>query len=283
MRAISFNILAQRWEKRGDVPFANRVGAIARIIAKCDLALLQECFAEEAKRLRQHLGSGWDYYNNGPNTIMWRRRALTSMPNSGSSVQLTGPDDRRLVRMRFIEGFYGGSSHLSLPASLPSNINASSLRAAQSRQIAVVTSGNTPVVYGMDTNSKAPRSMPSTPRNILRKAGFGLPVLTGKGVDEVFYRNMEAAQFSVLNPGTASDHNAILFSVDVSKYNPFLFTKGADGALVYRLQRVLKVVQDGMFGNDTGEALAKWQKANGLDDDKVVGPKTIAVLAKKNW
>ena len=62
--------------------------------------------------------------------------------------------------------------------------------------------------------------------------------------------------------------------------------KGAKGAEVKKMQNLLikkgynlpKFGADGQFGNETFEAVKKFQKANGLSVDGIVGPKTWAAL-----
>jgi len=55
--------------------------------------------------------------------------------------------------------------------------------------------------------------------------------------------------------------------------------RGSQGPEVARLQRELKLTPaDGIFGSGTEAALKKWQAANGLKPDGVVGPSTLAKL-----
>jgi peptidoglycan hydrolase-like protein with peptidoglycan-binding domain len=53
---------------------------------------------------------------------------------------------------------------------------------------------------------------------------------------------------------------------------------GDRGAAVKRLQRLLHITDDGIFGSGTWLAVKKYQRKHGLADDGVVGPKTWAKL-----
>ena len=71
---------------------------------------------------------------------------------------------------------------------------------------------------------------------------------------------------------------------DVNDYHPTL-RKGAKGEQVELLQELLAVKGyilkvDGDFGTKTEEAVKNFQKANGLTDDGIVGPKTWEKLLK---
>ena len=57
-----------------------------------------------------------------------------------------------------------------------------------------------------------------------------------------------------------------------------LLTKGSRGELVKRLQAALNLVQDGIFGSITEEAVKAFQKTHGLVPDGIVGEKTWAVI-----
>jgi hypothetical protein len=54
---------------------------------------------------------------------------------------------------------------------------------------------------------------------------------------------------------------------------------GSTGSEVKKLQQFLNIEDDGDFGQNTETAVKVWQKAHGLLDDGVVGPKTWAVMA----
>ncbi len=64
-------------------------------------------------------------------------------------------------------------------------------------------------------------------------------------------------------------------------------TPGSSGVQVKRLQRALAALGyrvgkvDGSYGPATKNALARFQKANGLSADGVLGPKTLRVLKAK--
>ena len=55
--------------------------------------------------------------------------------------------------------------------------------------------------------------------------------------------------------------------------------KGSKGAAVKKLQELLGITADGMFGNNTETAVKEFQRANGLAVDGIVGAKTWAALS----
>lgn len=57
-----------------------------------------------------------------------------------------------------------------------------------------------------------------------------------------------------------------------------VLSKGSRGDAVKKLQACLHLVQDGIFGDITLEAVIAFQKANGLKPDGIVGEKTWAKL-----
>lgn len=57
---------------------------------------------------------------------------------------------------------------------------------------------------------------------------------------------------------------------------------GSKGDDVRKLQRLLKINVDGIFGPVTAEAVREFQKIKGLEVDGVVGPKTWAALGVEN-
>ena len=57
-----------------------------------------------------------------------------------------------------------------------------------------------------------------------------------------------------------------------------VLSKGSRGELVRRLQAALNLVQDGIFGAITEEAVKAFQKAHGLVPDGIVGEKTWAII-----
>jgi Putative peptidoglycan binding domain len=59
-------------------------------------------------------------------------------------------------------------------------------------------------------------------------------------------------------------------------YELVLLQNGAKGDLVKKLQAKLGLEADGVFGDDTEEAVEAYQEQNGLDDDGVAGPVTLA-------
>jgi len=58
------------------------------------------------------------------------------------------------------------------------------------------------------------------------------------------------------------------------------FKKGAKGPKVKRVQTALKLKADGEFGPGTEKAVIAFQKANGLEANGTVGPKTWAAIVK---
>lgn len=58
------------------------------------------------------------------------------------------------------------------------------------------------------------------------------------------------------------------------------FKKGAKGSKVKRVQTVLKLEADGIFGDVTERAVIAFQKANKLEANGTVGPKTWAIIVK---
>jgi putative chitinase len=57
-----------------------------------------------------------------------------------------------------------------------------------------------------------------------------------------------------------------------------IIKKGSNGEAVKQIQRKLGLKDDGDFGQNTHNAVAAWQKANGLLDDGIVGAKTWALM-----
>lgn len=57
-----------------------------------------------------------------------------------------------------------------------------------------------------------------------------------------------------------------------------ILKNGSFGEKVKELQRFLGIKADGSFGNATETAVKSWQKANGLLDDGIVGPKTLNLM-----
>ena len=57
-----------------------------------------------------------------------------------------------------------------------------------------------------------------------------------------------------------------------------LYKKGSKGEMVKRIQRALHVMDDGIFGQLTEEAVKDLQRANGLKVDGIVGIATLTLL-----
>lgn len=60
-----------------------------------------------------------------------------------------------------------------------------------------------------------------------------------------------------------------------------MLRKGSQGPDVKRLQKLLGITVDGAFGPNTEKAVIKFQQANGLKPDGLVGPKTWTALGVK--
>jgi N-acetylmuramoyl-L-alanine amidase len=60
-----------------------------------------------------------------------------------------------------------------------------------------------------------------------------------------------------------------------------ILRRGISHPLVKDIQRILNVTETGFYGPMTEEAVKRYQKANGLRDDGIAGPKTIAHLMSK--
>lgn len=56
--------------------------------------------------------------------------------------------------------------------------------------------------------------------------------------------------------------------------------RGMEGSDVKKMQKVLGITADGIFGFGTATAVKKWQRANGLTVDGIVGPNTQAKMFK---
>lgn len=61
-----------------------------------------------------------------------------------------------------------------------------------------------------------------------------------------------------------------------------ILKNGSRGSQVAELQRLLKLKDDGIFGNDTEKAVISFQKSKGLKVDGIVGPKTWSTLLANN-
>ena len=57
-----------------------------------------------------------------------------------------------------------------------------------------------------------------------------------------------------------------------------LLKRGSRGELVKQVQRALGLLDDGIFGRLTEEAVRDYQRENGLTVDGIVGPATIGKL-----
>ena len=57
-----------------------------------------------------------------------------------------------------------------------------------------------------------------------------------------------------------------------------VYKKGSKGEVVKKIQSVVGVKADGVFGNGTEKAVKNWQKAHGLVADGIVGEKTLKAM-----
>lgn len=64
----------------------------------------------------------------------------------------------------------------------------------------------------------------------------------------------------------------------VPKPDPILLKVGSTGSAVEKVQEVLGLDADGIFGKVTEAAVKEWQYAKGLTVDGIVGPKTYAAM-----
>ena len=55
---------------------------------------------------------------------------------------------------------------------------------------------------------------------------------------------------------------------------PTLLKVGSEGEAVKKIQEVLGLDADGIFGQVTAKYVMVWQAGNGLEADGIVGPKT---------
>ena len=57
-----------------------------------------------------------------------------------------------------------------------------------------------------------------------------------------------------------------------------LYKKGSRGSVVILIQQALHLLPDGIFGNQTEDAVKEFQKEKGLKPDGIVGPSTMSKL-----
>lgn len=57
-----------------------------------------------------------------------------------------------------------------------------------------------------------------------------------------------------------------------------LYKKGSRGSVVILIQQALHLLPDGIFGNQTEDAVKEFQKEKGLKPDGIVGPATMSKL-----
>ena len=60
-----------------------------------------------------------------------------------------------------------------------------------------------------------------------------------------------------------------------------VYKLGSKGDVVKEIQKLLKLTADGDFGRGTQGAVKTFQRNYGLNDDGVVGPKTLAKMREK--
>lgn len=61
-----------------------------------------------------------------------------------------------------------------------------------------------------------------------------------------------------------------------------ILRKGSRGEAVIKIQKMLGLVPDGIFGKDTEEGVIRFQEEMGLSVDGIVGPNTVKSLSKLN-
>jgi hypothetical protein len=108
--------------------------------------------------------------------------------------------------------------------------------------------------------------------------GWGRPVYAGEEnlplLSKVGSSDAPATKAAAPKKATTSTHVAKA----PAAFAPF--KKGAKGPKVKKVQTVLKLKADGVFGDGTEKAVIAFQKANGLDANGTVGPKTWAAITK---
>lgn len=63
-------------------------------------------------------------------------------------------------------------------------------------------------------------------------------------------------------------------SIYAIKNLPVLKINNANAAATTHIQNILKITPDGIYGNETEEAVKMWQSSHGLEADGIVGPNT---------
>jgi N-acetylmuramoyl-L-alanine amidase len=62
-----------------------------------------------------------------------------------------------------------------------------------------------------------------------------------------------------------------------------LYKFGSRGEVVKQIQRALHLIEDGIYGRQTEEAVRAFQREHGLKADGIVGPATLAFLIPQRW
>ena len=70
---------------------------------------------------------------------------------------------------------------------------------------------------------------------------------------------------------------SVSITYNIYKYMELL-KRGSRGELVKQVQRALGLLADGIYGRLTEEAVRDYQGENGLTQDGIVGPRTMASL-----
>lgn len=102
---------------------------------------------------------------------------------------------------------------------------------------------------------------------------YGLPA--GRKIDPLFNMNVFRTQVGAIMGGTAPP--PVLIPPVDSEDRPTL-RRGAEGALVKKIQKGVDVKADGKFGPKTEAAVRQFQRDQGLVPDGIVGPQTWAAL-----
>jgi putative chitinase len=91
------------------------------------------------------------------------------------------------------------------------------------------------------------------------------------GLDDRRTRYLRAMNILAMKPGDTVQRAA-------PEVSGTTLRRGDKGDAVTQLQKKLGMIPDGNFGPATESAVKRWQRANGLTEDGVVGPKTLAKM-----
>lgn len=216
---LSANVLAPRWEKAGDLPWARRFPLLVAIIKRENPAvlLLQECFAPQTAQIEDALAGGWRSTQAGPNAILWDA-TRTGSPSVLASHQLIGADDRTVVGVRW-DDWSACTTHLTVGSAM------SAQRNKQAKEVAAWLPAG-PLVVGLDSNSQRSSSEAGSPRHSLAAVGLKMHPAKRKGLDELAVRGLTVTDARLIDPGAASDHPWLICTVTGVTTPPVTSTPG---------------------------------------------------------